>query len=125
MGGIDYSVCIHWKEVRHYGEKNQDYVARGLKATIHNDNTSDQAKQSAADRLEKMGAEVPSDYQSHPKNQERVQKKSSDDDDSSGGDSGELSQQSIAGYKSSLARDNVSEEKKEHAREVLEQAGAL
>ncbi|KAF9567731.1 hypothetical protein CPC08DRAFT_807494 [Agrocybe pediades] len=89
------------------GEKNQDYVARGLKATIHNDNTSDQAKQSAADRLEKMGAEVPSDYQSHPKNQER------------------LSQQSIAGYKSSLARDNVSEEKKEHAREVLEQAGAL
>ena len=44
------------------GQKNQDYVARGLKATIHNDNTSDQAKESAAERLEQMGAEVPTDY---------------------------------------------------------------
>ncbi|KAF9563807.1 hypothetical protein CPC08DRAFT_705720 [Agrocybe pediades] len=39
-----------------------DYVARGLKATIHNPNTSDEAKQSAVHRLEDQGEELPEDY---------------------------------------------------------------
>ena len=44
-----------------------DYVARGLKATIHNENTSTAAKESAAQRLQEMGAEVPQDFKGSKK----------------------------------------------------------
>ena len=36
-------------------EKNPDYVARGLKAAIHNPNVSAEAKDHAAQQLEEMG----------------------------------------------------------------------
>lgn len=36
-------------------EKNPDYVARGLKAAIHNPNVSSEAKDHAAQQLEDMG----------------------------------------------------------------------
>ena len=39
-------------------------VASGLKAAIHNDRVSEEAKASAAERLEEMGAEVPDDFKS-------------------------------------------------------------
>ncbi|KAF9564054.1 hypothetical protein CPC08DRAFT_816213 [Agrocybe pediades] len=55
------------------GGKSSDYVTRGLKATIHNANTSDEAKESAAERLRQMGQEVPADYVSHPKTQGTVE----------------------------------------------------
>jgi len=44
------------------GQKSSDYVTRGLKATIHNDNTSAEARESAAYRLEERGEELPPDY---------------------------------------------------------------
>jgi len=37
------------------GSKNPGNVAGGLKATLHNDRVSDEAKQSAQERLERMG----------------------------------------------------------------------
>ncbi|KAF4613166.1 hypothetical protein D9613_011106 [Agrocybe pediades] len=145
------------------GEKNQDYVARGLKATIHNDNTSDEAKQSAAQRLEEMGAEVPSDYAAPSGN-----KQQSDDDGNTGyekpratrnsggsggrkggaggagdtdewleddiddtvdesysrGLSGGATNNVMGGYKATLKRDNVSDEAKQHAQAVLDEAYA-
>lgn len=36
-------------------EKNPDYVARGLKAAIHNPNVSQEAKAHAAKQLKEMG----------------------------------------------------------------------
>jgi hypothetical protein len=39
--------------------KNPDYVARGLKAALHNDRVSDEAKESVAERLQEMGVDVP------------------------------------------------------------------
>ena len=41
-------------------EKDPDYVARGLKAAIHNPNVSAEAKDHAAQQLEEMGVK-PSD----------------------------------------------------------------
>ncbi|KAF9564052.1 hypothetical protein CPC08DRAFT_816211 [Agrocybe pediades] len=99
------------------GDKNPDYVARGLKATIHNERTSEEAKESAAQRLEEMGAEVPSDFAA------------SNDSSNSSGKGGQdeeegLNPNQIRGYKSTLARDNVSDEAKEHAKQVLEENDA-
>jgi hypothetical protein len=39
------------------GEQNR--VAGGFKATLHNDNTSEEARANARTQLEKMGQEVP------------------------------------------------------------------
>ncbi|KAF9521519.1 hypothetical protein CPB83DRAFT_887919 [Crepidotus variabilis] len=48
-----------------YGHrKNPANVARGLKAAIHNDHVSEEAKRQAAQRLEEMGQEVPADFSS-------------------------------------------------------------
>jgi hypothetical protein len=43
--------------------KNPEYVARGLKAALHNGGVSDEAKESAAERLQEMGVDVP-EYES-------------------------------------------------------------
>ncbi|KAH9486270.1 UPF0654 protein C22G7.11c [Psilocybe cubensis] len=90
-------------------DKNQDYVTRGLKAAIHNDNVSDEAKKNAAQRLKNMGSEVPSDFSSGGGR--------------SGGtnfdDSRSLNPNQERGYKSVLSRDNTSNEAKDHARAML------
>jgi len=78
---------------------NQDpaRVAAGLKATIHNPNTSEEAKDRAAQRLETMG-ETPA-QETHLTNRE------------------------AGGYKATLQNEHASEKAKQHAREILEADG--
>lgn len=61
-------------------DKKPENVARGLKAAIHNDNVSEEAKENAAQRLEEMGVEVPADF-SAGQDKEYVQKDEYADDD--------------------------------------------
>ncbi|KAJ7129844.1 Conidiation protein 6-domain-containing protein [Mycena crocata] len=75
-------------------------VAAGLKATLHRDNVSAEAKKHAEERLEEMGAV---DNTSRP---ESVP-----------------SNHTLGGYKSTLTNDATSDEAKAHAREILEAAG--
>ncbi|KAK0451517.1 hypothetical protein EV421DRAFT_1898475 [Armillaria borealis] len=86
-------------------------VAAGLKATVHNPNVSEEAKERATDQLQHMqGGEVdPSNSDSrrilaHPPPTEDVS----------------LSGNQRGGYKATLKNPNVSEEAKEHARNILE-----
>ncbi|KDR77250.1 hypothetical protein GALMADRAFT_246556 [Galerina marginata CBS 339.88] len=90
--------------------KNPENVARGLKAAIHNDSVSAEAKESAAQRLEQMGREVPADYSSGGSHRANA------DDE---GD-GKNPNRQRGGYKATLTRDNVSDEAKEHARRMLD-----
>ncbi|KAF8153135.1 Conidiation protein 6-domain-containing protein [Crassisporium funariophilum] len=79
----------------HEHEKNPDNVARGLKAAIHNPNVSEEAKQSAAERLEQMGSV--DEHEQHGTNRQ------------------------LGGYKATLTNPNTSQKAKEHARQVLGQ----
>ncbi|KAF8626856.1 hypothetical protein AX15_004676 [Amanita polypyramis BW_CC] len=86
--------------------KNPNRVAGGYKATMANPNTSDEAKQSARERLEEMEPEL----ESHHK---RVAV-----EDVSGKNTGNV----IGGHKANLNNPNTSQEAKEHSRQILEQA---
>ncbi|KAF9792761.1 hypothetical protein BJ322DRAFT_73687 [Thelephora terrestris] len=77
--------------------KDQGHVIGGLKAAISNPNTSEEAKERAAERLEEMGESAPAHQ--------------------------ELGTHQIAGYKATITNPNTSEEAKQHAREVLETGG--
>ncbi|KAK0484948.1 hypothetical protein IW261DRAFT_1560618 [Armillaria novae-zelandiae] len=85
-------------------------VAAGLKATVHNPNVSEEAKERATDQLQHMqGGEV--DPQTHSRVARGVP--STDEDVS-------LSGNQRGGYKATLKNPNVSDEAKEHARNILE-----
>jgi len=90
-------------------EKDQNRVAGGLKATIKNPNTSEDAKDSARERLEGMGVEAGSDGKP-------VDKANPLTSEENGANHGNV----MGGYKAALNNPRVSEEAKEHAREVLE-----
>ncbi|KAJ7158321.1 hypothetical protein C8R43DRAFT_1095933 [Mycena crocata] len=75
-------------------------VAAGLKATLHRDNVSAEAKQHAEERLAEMGTADPS-----------------------GPKDGSPSNHTLGGYKATLSNDATSDEAKAHAREILEAAG--
>ncbi|KAJ7901701.1 hypothetical protein B0H14DRAFT_3103873 [Mycena olivaceomarginata] len=78
--------------------KNPTRVAAGLKSTLARDDVSDQAKITAQQRLDEMGA-------------------TTDDIDHS------LSSHAIGGYKATLTNDSTSDRAKAHAKEILEAAG--
>ena len=90
-------------------EKNPDYVARGIKATIHNPNVSSEAKDHAAQQLEDMGGrereaperEEPSGHLEHEKNPDYVAR----------------------GLKAAIHNPNVSAGAKDHAAQQLEEMG--
>ncbi|KAF9485653.1 hypothetical protein BDN70DRAFT_870960 [Pholiota conissans] len=104
--------------------KNPEYVARGLKASIHNDGVSEEAKERAAQRLQDMGAEVPADYvESGDKEYTRFSA-SGDDDETDASARGMLSSNQKRGYKATLKNPNVSDEAKQHAQDVLEDSGS-
>ncbi|KAI0727371.1 Conidiation protein 6-domain-containing protein [Fomitopsis betulina] len=75
-------------------DKHTTRVAAGLKASIHNLNVSEEARERAADRLESIEAQ---------------------------GD--EHDNRQLGGYKATLHNENTSSQAKKHAREVLEAAG--
>ncbi|KAH8107832.1 hypothetical protein BXZ70DRAFT_912866 [Cristinia sonorae] len=87
--------------------KDPTRVAAGLKATIHNPNVSEDAKERAAERLERMGQSQETTHATHATTQ---------------ADSGE-SNRVLGGYKATLSNPNTSEQAKAHAREILEAAG--
>ncbi|KAF8909671.1 Conidiation protein 6-domain-containing protein [Gymnopilus junonius] len=127
-----------------FSDKNPEYVARGLKGTIHNPNTSTEAKESAAERLEQMGSDVPQDFsgsktesatgsrnlrstgaagagQQHGENDEEDVYEESPDErvtENEGLAAGETNRV-IGGYKATLKNPNVSQGAKKHAEEVL------
>ncbi|KAF5348775.1 hypothetical protein D9756_009743 [Leucocoprinus leucothites] len=161
-------------------QKNPERVAAGLKATVHNAKTSEEAKLNAAQRLDDMGVEIEQpasthkagtgapatgefrkggyttlDYTDNPKEADvgiprhqmgtststKTRKisgyagmdvdNSLDDDDpetfdnigrsrgAQGGQPGEARE--MGGYRATLKNPRVSEQAKEHAREVLEE----
>ncbi|KAG6897509.1 hypothetical protein C0992_000939 [Termitomyces sp. T32_za158] len=102
-------------------------VAAGLKATVHNPKVSDEAKASANERLHQMGTSV----------EEPASKAHKTDADVGGYDEGygeenlkeleddvqRYNQQQLGGFKTTLKNSNASEEKKQHAKQVLEEYG--
>ncbi|KAL1700266.1 Conidiation protein 6-domain-containing protein [Schizophyllum commune] len=87
--------------------KNPGRVAAGLKASIHNPNVSDEAKQSATERLHDMGADV----DDAPSVQHAAA-------------SGKNEDNVIRGYKATLHNPRVGDEAKERAQEYLEEHDA-
>ncbi|CAL1707952.1 unnamed protein product [Somion occarium] len=86
--------------------KDQARMAAGLKASIHNPNVSEEAKQRAAERLESMGTgETLGQHTVSPPSSEHEQSRV------------------LGGYKATLASERASETAKSHAREVLEASG--
>ncbi|KAF4612931.1 hypothetical protein D9613_011082 [Agrocybe pediades] len=101
-------------------QKNPGNVAGGLKATLHNDRVSDEAKQSAQERLDRMGGPA----------QGNVLDDDLDDDEEfeapagTGAKSGGRSSQVLGGYKATLKNPRVSDEAKQHAQDVLDKSEA-
>ncbi|KAF8909673.1 hypothetical protein CPB84DRAFT_1743707 [Gymnopilus junonius] len=93
-------------------EKKSDNVARGLKAAIHNDNVSGDAKESAAQRLQDLGKEVPADFTG----KEDEQWEYGDPNDK------HETNRVLGGYKATLTNPNTSLEAKQNAEEVLRDA---
>eukprot|EP01119_Soliformovum_irregulare_P001274 TRINITY_DN10_c0_g1_i1.p1 TRINITY_DN10_c0_g1~~TRINITY_DN10_c0_g1_i1.p1 ORF type:complete len:536 (+),score=240.76 TRINITY_DN10_c0_g1_i1:227-1834(+) len=85
--------------------KNPGNVAGGFKATLHNENASEEAKEHAQEMLDKMGVDA----------EEKAPRK----DDDKPKDEAHV----IAGYKATLSNEAASKEAKDHARKVLEEMG--
>jgi len=94
------------------GGVDNNRVLGGHKATLHNSNTSGEAKQHARDVLKSAG-----DGGDEP---------GSGTTRASSGDTGdEHTNRVLGGYKATLKNPNTSEEAKAHAQEVLETEGAM
>jgi len=129
-------------------EKDPGHVIGGLKGTISNPNTSAEAKEHAAERLHEMedepahhelGSHQIAGYKaaiSNPNTSEKAKQRARDVLDAEGGEVGPRPEQSppssphdqhtkrvLAGYKAALHNNNVSEEAKERAREILREHG--
>ncbi|KAE9401570.1 hypothetical protein BT96DRAFT_918708 [Gymnopus androsaceus JB14] len=125
-------------------QKDPNRVAAGLKATIHNDNISEETKDRAAERLHEMGVEV--DGKTRPSGRSDVSYTDEDADvddyetgvddydagakidtkaSPAGGSDDAHTNRVLGGYKATLKNDNVSDEAKAHAREVLEANDAM
>ncbi|KAJ8590392.1 hypothetical protein M405DRAFT_164377 [Rhizopogon salebrosus TDB-379] len=87
--------------------KDTARVVAGLKAAVHNPNVSNEAKENAMKRLEEMGQTADPSPPS--------QGKSAADE--------AHERNVLRGYKAATSNPNVSDEAKQHAREVLEAAG--
>ncbi|KLO14482.1 hypothetical protein SCHPADRAFT_996597 [Schizopora paradoxa] len=83
-------------------------VARGHKANLSNPNTSEESKIHSLQVLEEMGEDVTA---SEPEEPATID----------GKDEGNV----LRGHKAAISNPRVSEEAKEHSREVLEEHGAL
>ncbi|OSC97076.1 hypothetical protein PYCCODRAFT_1472116 [Trametes coccinea BRFM310] len=92
------------------GQANENRVAGGLKATLHNPNVSQEAKDRAAERLEEMSDHVPA-------------ASSSASSKSAPNSSDQHKNNVLGGYKATLSNPRTSDEAKKHAREILEADG--
>ncbi|GLB39819.1 putative conidiation protein 6 [Lyophyllum shimeji] len=101
-----------------YG-KNPERVMAGLKATIRNPNVSEEAKESAVERLREMGGEIPPMSESQIGRTGRRRSRSRSEARSPSVETNRV----LGGYKATLHNPNTSEEAKRHAREILSAAG--
>ncbi|EIM82972.1 uncharacterized protein STEHIDRAFT_160584 [Stereum hirsutum FP-91666 SS1] len=92
-------------------EQHNNHVAGGYKATLHNPNTSTEAKHNASQKLEELGQTGGSTARNHTSHTGGLPDQSQHD------------HRVLGGYKATLNRPGVSEEAKRHAREVLEASG--
>ncbi|KAG0708339.1 Conidiation protein 6-domain-containing protein [Suillus ampliporus] len=90
--------------------KDAARVIAGLKAAVHNPNVSSEAKDNALRRLEEMGQSADPAV---PTQERAAQTAASEAHE----------KHVLRGYKAATSNPNVSEEAKQHAREVLEAAG--
>ncbi|KAF8728301.1 hypothetical protein AX14_006805 [Amanita brunnescens Koide BX004] len=105
--------------------KDPNRVAAGLKAAVHNPRVSEEAKESATQRLHKMGEDVePAEEETgttrrrgsrSPRRQRHPEESSAQTME------GKAESRVMGGYKATLKNPRASEEAKEHAEEVLEQ----
>ncbi|KAK8858487.1 hypothetical protein IAR55_002714 [Kwoniella newhampshirensis] len=85
-------------------DEHENRQLGGYKATIHNPNTSTEAKEHAAEILAEHG--VKTDYPTHQSKEAQQHE-----------------HHVIGGYKATLHNPNVSDEAKQHAKEVLKEHG--
>ncbi|KAF8651516.1 hypothetical protein AX16_004712 [Volvariella volvacea WC 439] len=124
--------------------KNPERVQAGLKATVHNPRVSEEARESATQRLNEMGTDVESKHSSGHNyaktTAERAREAGVVNDVDEEFDAADYTGQSapsgtaagrpknegnvIGGYKATLKNPNVSEEARQHAEQVLEEKGA-
>jgi len=97
--------------------KNPGNVIGGLKATLKNENASDEAKEHAEKMLEQASEEMDLDTSDKSRDSDRRQRRYRDQFNKEGKDISH----SIAGYKGVLARSDVSDEAKDHAKQMLEE----
>ncbi|KAG2153804.1 Conidiation protein 6-domain-containing protein [Suillus clintonianus] len=90
--------------------KDTARVVAGLKAAVHNPNVSDEAKDNALKRLEEMGQSADPITPAQAKATQTAAAEAHE-------------KNVLRGYKAATSNPNVSEEAKQHAREVLEAAG--
>ncbi|KAG2001557.1 hypothetical protein CC2G_006694 [Coprinopsis cinerea AmutBmut pab1-1] len=103
-------------------QTHQERVIGSLKSVIHNPRDSEEAKNSARDRLRQMGVDpdhIPSSSSHRPSQAETLRKQEE-------GRKSQIHQDRVeGGYKATLKNPNVSEAAKQHARDYLKKHGAL
>ncbi|KAM6501070.1 Conidiation protein 6 domain containing protein [Amanita muscaria] len=105
--------------------KNPSRIAAGLKAAVHNPRVSEEAKESATERLQQMGAEAETTQETATQTERASPTGTSQRRHSTGSEAqmteGKSESRVMGGYKAALKNPRVSEEAKEHAEEILEQ----
>ncbi|KAF8810318.1 hypothetical protein BYT27DRAFT_7161977 [Phlegmacium glaucopus] len=111
-------------------QKNPERVAAGLKATLHNPTVSAEAKSRAQARLKEMGVDTETKMPSHKAKEAKPAEETQPHDlrheehVQAGYDMPE-EHRVLGGYKATLKNPNVSQEAKEHAKEVLKEHEAI
>jgi len=105
-------------------QKNPERVAAGLKATLHNPTVSAEAKSRAQARLKEMGVDANLIKTHKAKESKPADETPSHDlrhEENRGGYEMPEEHRILGGYKATLKNPNVSQEAKEHAKEVLKE----
>ncbi|KAF5348774.1 hypothetical protein D9756_009742 [Leucocoprinus leucothites] len=102
-----------------YTSKDPGHVAAGYKATIHNKNTSNEAKEHASEQLDKMGIHEFDQPSQEASTNTRSRSPTKHTADVEGKNEGNV----IGGYKATLKNPRVSKEAKQHAETELEDRG--
>jgi len=106
-------------------QKNPERVAAGLKATLHNPTVSASAKSRAQARLKDMGVDADTKAPSHKAKEKTTDEAQPHDlrheEKNVPGYEVLEEHRILGGYKATLKNPNVSQEAKEHAKEVLKE----
>jgi len=124
--GVDAEEKADTKDSKNYSSTSKDLdlsykhkgnVIGGYRATLHNPNSSEEAKDHARKMLKEMGVDPEGHADSHHHSYEK-------DDELAQDTLGKNPGNVIGGYRATLHNENSSEEAKQHAREQLEKLGA-